>query len=94
MFWHWQVDTWTGELAKTVNRFVYRRDIVVRITKLKDKTGMRNRNKGTFKRDEWTYKKCKEYNGLAALNFKPALFIVRLCDAKADRTATATLLSV
>ena len=21
---------------------------------------MRNRNKGTFKRDEWTYKKCKE----------------------------------
>ena len=60
MFWHWQVDTWTGELAKTVNRFVYRRDIIVRITKLKDKTGMRNRNKGTFKRDEWTYKKCKE----------------------------------
>ena len=53
MFWHWQVDTWTGELAKTVNRFVYRRDIIVRITKLKDKTGMRNRNKGTFKRDEW-----------------------------------------
>ena len=55
MSWHWQVDTWTGELAKTVNRFVYRRDIIVRITKLKDKTGMRNRNKGTFNIDGSVY---------------------------------------
>lgn len=60
MFWHWNVDQWTGELAKAIDRFVYRRDITVRITKMKDETGMRNRSKGVFKRDEWTYKKCKE----------------------------------
>lgn len=60
MFWHWNVDQWTGELAKAVDRFVYRKDITVRIKKMKDKTGLRNRSEGIFKRDEWTYNKCKE----------------------------------
>ena len=60
MFWHWEVDHWTGELAKAINRFEFRRDITVRIKKMKDITGMRNRSEGIFKRDEWTYKKCKE----------------------------------
>ena len=60
MFWHWEVDRWTGELAKAINRFEFRRDITVRIKKMKDTTGMRNRSIGVFKRDEWTYNKCKE----------------------------------
>ena len=60
MFWHWEVDRWTGELAKAVNRFEFRRDITVRIKKMKDKTGMRNRSSGVWKRDEWVYNKCKE----------------------------------
>ena len=60
MFWHWNVDKWTGELAKAVNRFVYRKDITVRIKKMKDDTGLRNRSEGIFKRDQWTYQKCKE----------------------------------
>ena len=60
MFWHWNVDQWTGELAKAVDRFVYRKDITVRIKKMKDDTGLRNRSEGIFKRDKWTYQKCKE----------------------------------
>ena len=53
------------ELAKAINRFEFRRDITVRIKKMKDTTGMRNRSIGVFKRDEWTYNKCKEIYKLA-----------------------------
>ena len=61
MFWHWNVDQWSGDLAKAVDRFEYRSDITVRIKKIKkDSTGLRNRSAGIFNRDEWTYKKCKE----------------------------------
>tara|TARA_B100001093_G_scaffold137060_1_gene129591 strand:- start:905 stop:1603 length:699 start_codon:yes stop_codon:yes gene_type:complete len=61
MFWHWNVDQWTGDLAKAVDRFDYRSDITVRIKKIKkDPTGQRNRSAGIFNRDTWTYSKCKE----------------------------------
>ena len=31
-----------------------------RIKKMKDDTGLRNRSEGIFKRDQWTFQKCKE----------------------------------
>ena len=61
MFWHQNVDKWSGDLAKAVDRFEYRSDITVRIKKIKkDSTGLRNRSAGIFNRDEWVYNKCKE----------------------------------
>lgn len=58
--WHWHVDEYTGDLAKAVDRFVFREDIFIKIRKMKDRTAKRNRGRGVFDRDEWVYEKHKE----------------------------------
>lgn len=58
--WHWHVDHYTGELAKAIDRFVFRKDIFIKIKKMKDKTAKRMRGQGVFDRDEWVYNKHKE----------------------------------
>ena len=58
--WHWHVDQYTGDLAKAINRFVFREDIFIEIRKMKDSTAKRNRGQGVFDRDEWVYNKHKE----------------------------------
>jgi hypothetical protein len=54
------VDQYTGDLAKAVDRFVFREDIFIKIRKMKDRTAKRNRGQGVFDRDGWVYEKHKE----------------------------------
>ena len=58
--WHWHVDQYTGDLAKAIDRFIFRKDIFIKIKKMKDKTAKRMRGQGVFDRDEWVYNKHKE----------------------------------
>ena len=58
--WHWHVDHYTGDLARAVKRYVYRKDILIEIRKMKDHTAKRMRGQGVFDRDEWMFNKHKE----------------------------------
>lgn len=60
MFWHWQVDNYTGILAMSINRFVFLSDVLIKMKKIKDVTGLRNRKKGVFIRDEYILKKFQD----------------------------------
>jgi len=60
MFWHWQVDMYTGQLAKSINRFIFLDDVVIEMKKIKDTTGLRNRKKGVFIRDEYVLDKLQK----------------------------------
>jgi hypothetical protein len=60
MFWHWNVDQYTGDLARSIRRYIYREDILIKMKKLKDKTGMRNRKTGVFQRDHYVFEKMKK----------------------------------
>jgi len=60
VFWHWQIDRYTGELAMSIDRFIFLDDVLVQMKKIKDKTGMRNRKQGIFDRDEFVFNKMME----------------------------------
>lgn len=57
MFWHWQVDFYTGELAKSIGRFIFLKKVLIKMKKIKDETGVRNRKPGIFLRDDYVFKK-------------------------------------
>tara|TARA_A100000171_G_C2110822_1_gene134942 strand:+ start:54 stop:755 length:702 start_codon:yes stop_codon:yes gene_type:complete len=57
VFWHWQIDKYTGELAMSIDRFIFLETVCVKMKKIKDITGMRNRKQGVFDRDEYMYDK-------------------------------------
>lgn len=61
-FWHpalfhWNVDEYTGELCQSINRFIYLKDILIKCTKIKDRTGNRLRKQGLMNRDQWVFDK-------------------------------------
>ena len=60
MFWHWQVDMYTGLLAKSINRFIFLDKVIIEMKKMKDTTGLRNRKKGVFRRDEYVLDKLQK----------------------------------
>ena len=60
MFWHWQVDMYTGQLAKSIDRFIFLDDVIIEMKKIKDTTGQRNRKKGVVKRDQYVLDKLQK----------------------------------
>lgn len=61
-FFHWNIDEYTGELCKAIDRFIYLKDVVIKCTKIKDPTGARLRKPGLFNRDKWVYDKLMQNN--------------------------------
>ena len=60
MFHHWHVDTYTRDLAESVDRYVFFNDITIKAKKItKDDTAKKVRTKGVPKRDKFVYDKMK-----------------------------------
>lgn len=61
-FYHWFVDTYTKNLAESVNRYLFLDDVLVKAKKItKDHTAQKIRTQGIPQRDQYTYdmmKKC------------------------------------
>lgn len=61
-FYHWYVDTYTKDLAESVDRYIFLDDITIKAKKIvKDHTAQKIRTKGIPQRDQYTYdlmKKC------------------------------------
>lgn len=62
VFYHWYVDTYTKELAESVDRYIFLDDITIKAKKItKDTTAQKIRTQGIPQRDKYTYhmiKKC------------------------------------
>lgn len=61
-FIHWNIDEYTGELCKAIDRFIFLKDVVIKCTKIKDPTGARLRKPGLFNRDKWVFDKLMQNN--------------------------------
>ena len=61
VFYHWYVDTYTKDLAESVNRYIYLADITVKAKKItKDSTAQKIRTNGIPQRDAYTYQQMKK----------------------------------
>lgn len=61
-FFHWNIDEYTGELCKAIDRFIFLKELVIKCSKIKDKTGSRLRKPGLFNRDKWVLEKLMKNN--------------------------------
>ena len=60
MFHHWHVDTYSRDLAESINRYVFFNDITIKAKKItKDPTAQKIRTKGIPMRDKFVYEKMK-----------------------------------
>ena len=60
-FHHWCLDAYTKDLAVAVNRYIFLKDVMIKVKKItEDPTAKRIRTDSIHQRDKWLYEKTKQ----------------------------------